>query len=173
MTLFGESYGVTARKQRAMYRIIGTDEKEYGPVSAEQLRHWLDEGRLSRRTPVKTDGGAEWKSLDALPEFRASLGEGPPVISRQSAGGTLNKIIPYRNGMALAAYYLAIFSLIPFVGIVLGLAGFVLGILGLKAARANPAVGGKVHAWIGIVVGGLFGFGYLALTVALVGAASK
>jgi hypothetical protein len=95
------------------------------------------------------------------------------VISGQSTGDTLNKIIPYRNGMALAAYYLAVFSLIPFVGIILGIAGFVLGILGLKAARANPAVGGKVHAWIGIIVGGLFGFGYLALTIVMVGAASK
>jgi hypothetical protein len=156
-----------------MYRITGADGKEYGPVSGEQIRQWLDEGRLNRRTPVKMDGAAEWKSLDSLPEFSASLVGAPPMISGQSAGGTLNKIIPYRNGMALAAYYLAVFSLIPFVGILLGLAGFVLGILGLKAARANPAVGGKVHAWIGIIVGGLFGFGYLALTVALVGAAAK
>ena len=156
-----------------MYKIIGSDGKEYGPVSADQLRQWLGEGRINRRTPLKADGAAEWKSLDSLPEFAASLVEAPPVIPQQGADGVLSKIIPYRNAAALAAYYLGVFSLLPFVGIVLGIAGFVLGIFGLKAVRRNPAVGGKVHAWIGILVGGFFGFGYLALTIAMICAAAK
>jgi hypothetical protein len=151
-----------------MYKIIGADGKEYGPISTEQLRQWLGEGRINRRTQVKTETATEWKPLNSLPEFAPSLIDAPPVIPAQSAGDTLNKIIPYRNGMALAAYYLGVFSLIPFIGIFLGIAGFVLGILGLKAARVNPVVGGKVHAWIGIVVGGLFGFGWLALTLFMI-----
>ena len=57
------------------------------------------------------------------------------------------------------------FSLIPFIGILLGITAFVLGILGLRYRRRNPAAGGAVHAWIGIAVGGLFGFGWLALTI--------
>ena len=48
---------------------------------------------------------------------------------------------------------------------------FILGLLGLKFARAHPESKGKVHAWVGIVVGGLFGFGYLALALLAVGAA--
>jgi hypothetical protein len=69
---------------------------------------------------------------------------------------------------ALVAYYLAVFSLIPFVGIFLGLAAFVLGILGLRFRHRNPRAGGAVHSWIGVIVGGLFGFGYLAATLFLV-----
>lgn len=76
-----------------------------------------------------------------------------------------SSIIPYRNVPALIAYYLGIFSIIPCLGIVLGIAAFVLGIVGLRRAAATPSAKGKVHAWIGIIVGGLFGFGYLALAI--------
>jgi len=61
---------------------------------------------------------------------------------------------------------------IPFIGILLGLTAFVLGILGLRHRRRNPAAGGAIHAWIGIVAGGLFGFGWLALTIVVIIAAS-
>ena len=156
-----------------MYKIIGEDQKEYGPVNADQLRQWIAEGRLTRRTRIKTEGETDWDTLGALPAFTSSFVAVPPVIPRQSTGSMLEKIIPYHNGMALAAYYLAVFSLIPFVGIILGIAGLIFGVLGLKVVLRNPAAGGKVHAWIGIVVGGLFGFGYLALTIVIVCAAAK
>jgi hypothetical protein len=32
----------------------------------------------------------------------------------------------------------------------------VLGIMGLRARAKNPAIKGSVHAWIGIIMGGLF-----------------
>jgi hypothetical protein len=35
-----------------MYRIIGTDGKDYGPISAEQVRQCLGEGRVSGATRV-------------------------------------------------------------------------------------------------------------------------
>ena len=52
-----------------VYRIIGSDEKEYGPVSAEQIRQWLREGRLNRTSRLKPEGATEWKALGAFPEF--------------------------------------------------------------------------------------------------------
>ena len=92
-------------------------------------------------------------------------------VSSPSAGqndSVISTIIPYKNGYALAAYYLAVFSLIPFVGILLGLAAFGFGIKGLSFAKKNPGAKGQVHAWIGVLVGGLFGFGYLFLTIFLI-----
>lgn len=53
-----------------MYKIIGADQKEYGPVSAEQLRQWLAEGRANAQTPVQAAGTAGWKPLAAYPELR-------------------------------------------------------------------------------------------------------
>ena len=64
-----------------MYKIIGADQKEYGPVTAEQLRQWLTEGRVSAQTQVLPEGATEWKPLGTLPEF-AGASPGPvPVLT--------------------------------------------------------------------------------------------
>ncbi len=77
----------------------------------------------------------------------------PPRGSAEtdSTGG----IIPYKNPHALIAYYLGIFSLFPLFGLLLAIPAFVLGIIGLRKRNQNPAIRGSVHAWIGIVMGGL------------------
>ena len=65
-----------------MYKIIGADQKEYGPISAEQVRQWMIEGRLSGKSFVLPEGSTEWKTIDSLPEFAAALGSmgaAPPV----------------------------------------------------------------------------------------------
>jgi hypothetical protein len=54
-----------------MYRIIGVDEKEYGPATAEQIRRWLVEGRVNGQTRVQREGSTEWQHLEELPEFVA------------------------------------------------------------------------------------------------------
>ncbi|MCW3053685.1 MAG: hypothetical protein JWN14_2855 [Chthonomonadales bacterium] len=75
----------------------------------------------------------------------------------------IDTFVPMGNPKALTAYYLGIFSFIPLLGIFLGIAAFVLGLQGLKAAKQTPEIKGKTHAWIGIVIGGFFGFGYILL----------
>lgn len=85
----------------------------------------------------------------------------------------LASLIPYKNSCALIAYYLGVFSVIPVLGIPVGIGGFILGLLGLRAAAAHPEVKGKVHAWVGIIVGGLFGFGYLIAFLLLIVAAAN
>ena len=100
---------------------------------------------------------------------------GPPSVGPPApqVDGTLGGLIPYKNSSALIAYYLGVFSIIPCLGIVLGLAGFVLGLKGLKFAKAHPEAKGKTHAWVGILMGGLFGFGYLAAVLWLAFAAHQ
>jgi|ERR1044071_6194963 hypothetical protein len=61
-----------------MYKIIGADGNEYGPVSAEQLRQWLAEGRINAQTKVRPEGATEWKLFSELPEFAAAAPSGPP-----------------------------------------------------------------------------------------------
>jgi len=74
-----------------------------------------------------------------------------------ATGPGINAVIPYKNPQALIAYYLGVFSIIPLIGIALGLAGVILGIGGLRYRREHPEAGGVVHAWIGILAGGFFG----------------
>jgi len=61
-----------------MYKIIGTDQKEYGPVSPEDLRRWIIEGRADANTRVQREGETEWKPLSAFPEFSGDLKNVPP-----------------------------------------------------------------------------------------------
>ena len=150
-----------------MYKVIGADQKEYGPIDAETVRVWLAQGRIYAQSPVKLEPGGSWKSLDAYPEFPVLTP--PPIPARQpEADSGIATLIPYKNAPALAAYYLAVFSLIPLVGLFLGIAAVVLGIMGLRCARQHPEAKGRVHAWVGIVVGGFFGLVYLALVVIMV-----
>ena len=56
------------------YFIIGGDGKQYGPVTADDLRQWIGEGRLDARSQVKAESDAEWRTLDGFPEFADLLG---------------------------------------------------------------------------------------------------
>jgi hypothetical protein len=56
-----------------MYKIVGADGKEYGPISAEVLRLWISQGRANSLTRVLPEGSLEWKALSELPEFAADL----------------------------------------------------------------------------------------------------
>jgi hypothetical protein len=76
----------------------------------------------------------------------------PAPTEGDSTGG----VIPYKNPAALTAYYLGLFSLLPCLGLALAIPALVLGIIGLQRRKQNPAIKGSVHAWIGIIMGGLF-----------------
>ena len=67
-----------------MYRIIGADGREYGPITADQLRQWIAEGRANAQTKILAEGTTEWKALGEFPEFfpgAAATGvpAGPPL----------------------------------------------------------------------------------------------
>jgi hypothetical protein len=81
--------------------------------------------------------------------------EAMPANSAKDKGDATGGLIPYKNPSALLAYYLGLFSLFPVLGFFLAVPALILGIKGLKKRRADPAVKGAVHAWIGIVMGGL------------------
>ncbi len=85
----------------------------------------------------------------------------PPI--RSSSDDAINVIIPYRNAPALVSYYLGIFSILPIVGTFMGITAVILGIMGLRKASQNPQARGKVHAWVGIITGFVFGFVWIAL----------
>jgi len=63
-----------------MYKILGTDQKEYGPVSADQLRQWIREGRANSQTLVQGPNSTEWKPLSSFPEFSDLLAPVAPSV---------------------------------------------------------------------------------------------
>jgi GYF domain 2 len=66
-----------------MFTIIGGDGQEYGPVSLQQLRAWVAEGRANLDTQVKTVGSTDWRRLGELPEFNAARAATEPPPLRQ------------------------------------------------------------------------------------------
>lgn len=98
----------------------------------------------SRCGQVMTPGNTQPSHAGSPPGNPAA----PPAASDPVA-----TIIPYRNGLALAAYYCGVFSLIPCVGLLLGPVALLLGILGLRYAGQKSEARGRVHAWIGIILG--------------------
>jgi hypothetical protein len=71
-----------------MYKIIGADGREYGPIDANQLRQWIAEGRANAQTKAQAAGTTEWKSLSEFSEFADALGASagaPPVTGAVNA----------------------------------------------------------------------------------------
>ena len=70
----------------ANYTIIGGDGKQYGPVSGDDLRKWISEGRLNAQSLAKAESDAEFRTLATFPEI-ADVFEGgdasdvPPILS--------------------------------------------------------------------------------------------
>src|SRR5689334_23327279 len=64
-----------------MYKVRGIDGKEYGPVSAEVLRQWLNERRLTPQTMVLQEGSTEWRPVSSVPELASLFGTPMPPPS--------------------------------------------------------------------------------------------
>jgi TM2 domain-containing membrane protein YozV len=61
-----------------MYKVIGADGQQYGPIAADQLRRWIAEGRANAQTSVQLEESPEWKPLGTIAEFAADL-KPPPL----------------------------------------------------------------------------------------------
>jgi TM2 domain-containing membrane protein YozV len=64
-----------------MFNIIGADGKQYGPVTVDQIRQWIQEGRASGATQIQLVGSDAWKPLREFPEFAADAAGSPPRFS--------------------------------------------------------------------------------------------
>lgn len=152
-----------------MYRIIGADGREYGPVSLDQLGRWIVEGRANAETRAIAEGSVEWKSLGSLPEFSAWFGR-PPAPPR-TAPPPVTGPVPLKstNSFATAGFVLGIVSLCCFCcyGLPFNILGLIFSIIGLIQTENNPQLyHGKALAIAGIVLNVLSmvsGLGLLAM----------
>lgn len=94
-----------------------------------------------------------------LPAVEATVLEATVLEEGDSTGG----LIPYKNPQALIAYYLGILSGLPFIGLPMGIAAFILGWRGWQARKANPLIKGSVHAGIGMGCGCFFALLWTAI----------
>jgi hypothetical protein len=155
-----------------MYRIVGADGKEYGPISADQLRQWIAEGRANAQTRVLLEGTAEWRMLGEVPEFAANFaGPAPaytpgPVPSAFPSGGAPDAADRV-NGPAIGLIVVAIVSL---VAQILGLIWNLVFASMASRQTAQPPWGNYfsgtfaiIGAVIGIATSGIILFGGLKM----------
>lgn len=96
-----------------MYKIIGADGKEYGPIGPEMLRQWVEEGRANAQTKVLPEGGTEWKTIAEVPELTSALTSQPAPAP--APGPITLPVVPRNNSFAVA-------------GLTLGILGVTLGV---------------------------------------------
>jgi hypothetical protein len=81
-----------------MYKILGADQREYGPVTADQLRQWITEGRANSQTMVQGPDSTEWKPLSSFVEFAGVMpaaAASAPVAPTSYAGmGGVQPTVP-------------------------------------------------------------------------------
>ena len=134
------------------YKIRGADQKEYGPVSAETLRQWIAEGRVTGSTSILADDGTEWKPLSAFPEFSGAVSAGAPGMSASKPVSTL----------AVVSLVCGILS-VTCLGILAGLPAIITGHLAFgRARKASAQYGGGGMALAGLIMG------YLSIILSLV-----
>jgi len=126
-----------------MYKVIGSDQKIYGPISADQVRQWQAEGRLNQATLILAEGSNEWRPLSSAPEFAM-----PPVVSMPPVAGQSPG-----NGMAVAGLVLGILSNVCCCfGILFGVLGLVFSIIALSQHEAFPQQRGRGMALAGLIL---------------------
>lgn len=156
-----------------MYRILGSDGNEYGPVSTEQLSQWIRERRVDGETRVQGGDGV-WRLLREEPELVVLLQ--PPVVAPQliSAPTKANSIPSDYDGdydldvvacltsawslfqqqfstlfgptmmYVLITFGLSIFGALPYIGLLFNLCSFVIG---------GPLIAGLYVVYIRLIRG--------------------
>jgi hypothetical protein len=138
-----------------MYRIIGADGREYGPVEREQLRQWIAEGRANGETMAVAEGTSERKPLRTFPEFASCFPAARPPAAAVGAG--LSFAPPRQtNGFAVAGMILGVIALPACCccyGLPFNLLGIIFSVIALVQINQDPhRYDGKGMAIAGLIL---------------------
>src|SRR5689334_25343984 len=136
-----------------MYKIIGIDGREYGPVSAEQLRRWVAEGRANAQTQTLAPGALEWKPLGTVPEFAGHFVPPVPPLIGPLPGTAMAGWAPRTNAFATAGLIFGILSLVCCCGCPFNVLGLVFSLVGwLQISRYPERYEGRGQALAGLIL---------------------
>ena len=139
-----------------MYKIIGADGKEYGPISGEILRQWIAEGRANGSSKVLPETSTEWKTLGELPEFAAMLSMPATPVAPVPAPFTSSPEQRRTNPLAVTGLILGILSvtigLCCCSGFLFSLSGAICSGIALSQIGRNPQQEGRGVAVTGLVL---------------------
>ena len=154
-----------------MFKILGSDGKEYGPVSADVVRQWIQERRANGQTRVQPEGTADWKALAEIPEFASAFGAKaisapprlPPKVSAPP-GSAPSSNEARTSGLAISSLVLGILGFCGITAVI----GIILGIVAqVKISRSGGRLKGRGFAIAGICVSAFMLFVSLAIAAGL------
>lgn len=140
-----------------MYKIVGGDNKEYGPVSEEKVREWIAQGRANASTILSQEGGP-WRPVSSFPEFAEALRTAapPPVGGQPVYTAVPGQVTGERNNSAIAGLVLSIVGFVCCCGAPLpSLLGIIFSVIGLSQINKEPSRYSTTAtiAWLGIIIG--------------------
>ncbi len=147
-----------------MYKILGTNGQEFGPVNAETIRQWIAEGRLNHQSKIQVEGEIGWRILGDLPDFFGSpsgvsapagpLGEYDYDLNIGHCIGEGWNLFKNNTGSLLGTFVIYLVCLgvliglgmIPFIGFLFSVVSWVIGgpllaglyLVFLKTSRQQP-----------------------------------
>ncbi|MBI4025166.1 MAG: DUF4339 domain-containing protein [Verrucomicrobia bacterium] len=147
-----------------MYKIIASDQREYGPVSVEQLRQWVAEKRINAQTLVQPETGGDWKPLSSYPELAGILAAPPtlPVADFQPpaagadalAAEILARDVPINIGACISRSWALVKA-----NFWMAVGGTFLVVLTMAVVQWIPMIGGIAGMVLnGVLSGGLYWF---------------
>src|SRR4051812_39004938 len=149
-----------------MYKIIGADQKEYGPVSADQIRQWIREGRANATTLCQTEGTVGFRPLSTFPEFGYPQ-PAPPAPPLPPQPPQYSSVAT--NGNAVTGFIFGILACTcPCASFFTGAIGIIFSCIALSQLSHNTVEKGKGLAIAGLVLsilGLLFWTGLGALSL--------
>lgn len=144
-----------------MYRIIGADQKEYGPVSTDDLRRWIQEGRINAQTLAWMPGMNAWQALGTFREFAGTFPAPAFAAMPHSQYGPPSRT----NGMALTGLIFGMLSVPCCWTLFFPLLGLIFSIIGLAQTSGESAKSGRNIAIAGVVISALMLFIALAFWI--------
>ena len=137
-----------------MYKIMGADQKEYGPVESGKIREWIAQGRANGQTIASFENGP-WKPLSSFPEFADALrASAPPPLPQMSYA--VPGVTPIKSnsvsvwGLTCSILGLCCLPCFPF-----SIAGIICSAIGLSQINKEPQkyTTSKVIPIAGLILG--------------------
>jgi hypothetical protein len=152
-----------------MYKIIGSDGKEYGPISLEQMKQWLLEGRLNKQSKVLPEGTTDWRTVGELPELDVIMPPAaPPNFSSLSAATNIPSYL--WQSIAITVCCCLPFGIVAIVYAAQVKSKASIGdIAGAQAASSKA----KMWCWIGLGIGIVINIIIVALQFIAIGASGS
>jgi hypothetical protein len=137
-----------------MYKIVGADQREYGPATSEQVREWIAQGRANAQT-LATFEGSPWKPLSTYPEFADALRTHvpPPVSPQPGYVGTPGAYpVARTNTAAVSGLVLTILGTCCSPLVIIGMILCVVGLIQIQRAPQEYTTT-KIIPIVGLIIG--------------------